>query len=152
MASKKSKAKAKKAARARRESVQPRSLSLVLQIRRQIVGTPPGRNILGCSHGDIVPEDDICREFLGVYLDKFDAVKDSSKSCGIGESFLATAAVDKYAALWNDCSKMELIVSIFVSNGTQNILDEDIKAARQKTKQLLIGKRCKNLKGLMNAL
>jgi hypothetical protein len=26
---------------------------------------------------------------------------------------------------------MELIVSIFVSNGTQNILDEDIKAARQ---------------------
>jgi len=132
MASKKSKAKAKKAARAK-ESVQPpRGLSLVLQIRRQIVGTPPGRDILGpCTHGDIVPEDDICREFLGAYLDKFDAVKDSSKSCGIGESFLATAAVDKYAALWNDCSKMELIVSIFVSNGTQNILDEDIKAARQ---------------------
>ena len=91
-----------------------------------------GRNILGrCSHGDdAVPGGDICREFLDECIDKFDAVRDSSKSIGIGESYFST--VEKYSeGIWSDSTKVDLIVSIFVSNGAHNILNGDINVARQ---------------------
>ncbi len=138
---KNSKAKAKKAAKARVEAEKEQSReakidSLVLQqMRRQITGrfARPGRDILGqCSHGnDVVPEGDICREFLDAYIDKFDSAKDFSESLGIGEAFLATA--EKYVEVWNDVTKVDSIVSIFVSNGTYNILDGNIDAARHSS-------------------
>eukprot|EP00984_Skeletonema_dohrnii_P011388 scaffold4538_cov86-Skeletonema_dohrnii-CCMP3373.AAC.1 len=93
------------------------------------------KEALGCSHGLlIVPEKDISiiKDFANTFIDGYNSVGAESD---LGECLSLVAAsratAEKYPAAWEDASKIKLVVSLFASNGTQHLLEEeDIHRAR----------------------
>ena len=41
------------------------------------------------------------------------------------------ATISEYAAVWNDLAKMKVVISIFLCNGTQDVLEKKYDAARE---------------------
>lgn len=76
------------------------------------------------------PEAEICKETVDALLGVYAATDGSARdrfNAAIG------AALERYPEVWNDPAKMQLVVSCFVSVGTQYILYGEYKMARADT-------------------
>ena len=104
-----------------------------LQLNRETMGSGDNDNAAKCTHGVDLFHDDvaICVELM----DRFEEVYCDSiyvKCQPRSESFSAAidATYEKYSAVWDDPAKLGRVVSLFVAEGTQNILDGNIRASR----------------------
>eukprot|EP00984_Skeletonema_dohrnii_P014750 scaffold6259_cov136-Skeletonema_dohrnii-CCMP3373.AAC.1 len=84
-----------------------------------------------CYHGYVPGEDHfIIDDFGKIFLSGLISL---GGDVDLGECLIAAsrATADKYPEAWEDPSKIKLVVSLFASNGTQHLLEEeDIRSAR----------------------
>jgi hypothetical protein len=134
---KKAKGKARKAVKAKKEeekeahddssaaAAQQRELegALELQMQRLIIDSLPSP----CKHGFVpFPEGHTCDRFLKLYLSTY-----SNSSEDADSMLVAMAAVEEnYPEVLHDSSKMKAILSYFLSEGTDFILNGNDNAAR----------------------
>ncbi len=98
------------------------SLALEAQMQRlQIVRTKS----MSCGHGldsSLSPNENICLDFINAFIDAFISSKDSVSVIDVFIVALQATTVE-YATVYCSSSKLDTVVSILVSNGTQCILD-----------------------------
>ena len=82
-------------------------------------------NSKNCRHGfAAISRDHVCGAFIDSFTHEYFAGCESDSFYdGFDNVYEATRR--KYAEVWNDADKMQLVVSYFVSNGTKKILDGD---------------------------
>ena len=75
-----------------------------------------------CLHGFVtLPEDHVCGAFIESFIHNFFAGRESDFLLdGFVNVYEATRR--KYAEVWNDADKMQLVVDFFLCNGTKKIL------------------------------
>ncbi len=124
----KAKAKAKKELEERENNHQAtngphqQSLALAAQMQRLQVGR---HDTTKCMHGFFGEFDYICTKFVFAFRG---AYSDATRG---GTAFLTSlkmaecATSVEFAEVWNDCTKMELVMSFYLYNGTQHLLDRN---------------------------
>ena len=87
-------------------------------------------NSKNCRHGFVTfPRGHVCAAFILSYTQAFFADCESeSLYDGFDNGYEVTKR--KYAEVWNDADKMQLVISYFVCNGTKKILDGDSDSDR----------------------
>ena len=82
-------------------------------------------NSKNCLHGFVTfPRDHVCGAFIDSYAQAFFAgCESNSLFAGFDNGYEATKI--KYAEVWNDADKMQLVIAFFVCNGAEKILDGD---------------------------
>eukprot|EP00984_Skeletonema_dohrnii_P027596 scaffold17192_cov90-Skeletonema_dohrnii-CCMP3373.AAC.2 len=142
MGRKRNQGKARKAAKAKAEEAAEesnnqrtngRQQSLATQTQQLHVGAASPHDTMRCFHGfDPLSVDDICFQYANVFSHAY--VRETAKDGDANLSDCLTAAknatIDRFADVWNDCAKMEIVISYFLSNGTQHILEGNYGAAR----------------------
>eukprot|EP00984_Skeletonema_dohrnii_P029172 scaffold19566_cov132-Skeletonema_dohrnii-CCMP3373.AAC.1 len=89
-----------------------------------------GHDTKKCSHGF----EEMDNMFIDLAMAFIRAVHDANK---MGQSYLncliaaEDATKDEFAAVWNDSAKMEIVISFFLSMGTDSILEGNYHAARE---------------------
>jgi len=80
-----------------------------------------------CAHGcPVFPEGNVIHAFLNVFSAGYNGA-----SHGEDRFVVAIQATkEAYPEVWTNSKKLELVVSILIVNGTDNILDENLKDAR----------------------
>jgi hypothetical protein len=84
-----------------------------------------------CFHGfGKFPEGDNHVEFLIAFLEKYNTLANNIATHDGTLNAANKATREKYAAVWLNLDKMELMTSYFLSKGAESILDGHISAAR----------------------
>eukprot|EP00577_Skeletonema_sp_RCC1716_P011267 CAMPEP_0113397864 /NCGR_PEP_ID=MMETSP0013_2-20120614/14626_1 /TAXON_ID=2843 ORGANISM="Skeletonema costatum, Strain 1716" /NCGR_SAMPLE_ID=MMETSP0013_2 /ASSEMBLY_ACC=CAM_ASM_000158 /LENGTH=499 /DNA_ID=CAMNT_0000282513 /DNA_START=76 /DNA_END=1575 /DNA_ORIENTATION=- /assembly_acc=CAM_ASM_000158 len=89
----------------------------------------------GCVHGYAIgnyPEKGFYQEFNKTFIDAFNNVTYQTTKYRLGESFMSafSATSAKFPEEWKDESKIELVVTNWVANGTTSLLHGKIDEAR----------------------
>eukprot|EP00984_Skeletonema_dohrnii_P006571 scaffold2353_cov93-Skeletonema_dohrnii-CCMP3373.AAC.2 len=87
---------------------------------------------VGCSHGLlVVPSHDrfIIKDFADTFADGYKSV-DAEANLEAPICAASKAVKEKYPEVWEDLAKLKLLASMFLFNGTQAVLEEDIGSAR----------------------
>eukprot|EP00984_Skeletonema_dohrnii_P007845 scaffold2899_cov85-Skeletonema_dohrnii-CCMP3373.AAC.1 len=139
MGRKRNQGKARKAAKAKaREAAEEetgdnnnqttngRQQSLAAQMERLQSGNMSRHDTtITCKHG--FEQTDIrvratCSEFVTAFREAFYDAGANVSTCLLGA---AKATKDEFADVWNDSTKMEIVISFFLSIGTQYVLEND---------------------------
>ena len=105
-----------------------RQESLAAQTQQLHVG-----NASRCRHGfDPLFEKDICFKYVKVFRGVYNYKNRQDGGAKILDCLVAAknATKDRYADVWNDSAKMEIVISILLSMGTQRILEGNYDSAR----------------------
>ncbi|KAK1737900.1 hypothetical protein QTG54_011194 [Skeletonema marinoi] len=155
---KKAKGKARKAAKAKKEEEeeahddssaaaaqqreQEGALEAQIQMQRLLIDSLPSP----CQHGfDPFPEGDVCDRFLCLFLETCNACNGSgNKDRNRIEAVMQAmdAVEDEYPEVIYDSSKMNQILSYFLSVGTDHILNGHDDAARITAAVIVVFKEC----------
>jgi len=153
MGRKRNQGKARKAAKAmareEAEEVQHRSnnesmtsgqqQSLTSQmLQLQVCGNAsPHDTTVTCRHGfDHLSEKDICFQYANAFREAYNYKNRQDCDANLSSCLIAAhkaTILDKFAEVGKDSAKMEIVISYFLSNGTQYILEGNYDAARTCT-------------------
>ncbi|KAK1740268.1 hypothetical protein QTG54_009218 [Skeletonema marinoi] len=82
-----------------------------------------------CGHGYVASEEGhIIEDFLQTFMSGFKNLAAVSIADAFYEA--TTTTQDKYPGVWSDISKLKLVVSLFLFNATQHVLEGDIQHGR----------------------
>ena len=82
-----------------------------------------------CGHGYVASEEGhIIEDFLQTFMSRFKNLAAVSIAAAFYEA--TTTTQDKYPGVWSDISKLKLVVSLFLFNATQHVLEGDIQHGR----------------------
>ena len=96
----------------------------------QHIISPPSEII--CTHG-FTPHSEyehICVEFIGTFSREFFERSGRNSLAGRLED-AENATLDKFADVWNDYVKMKIVMSLYLFNGTQDVLENNYDNANQ---------------------
>ena len=147
MGRKRNQGKARKAAKAKAreeaaEEVQRRTMtsrrqqSLATQTQQLQVGAASPHDTTKCSHMfhgfDPLSVEDICFQYAKAFSDAYyyEASIDGGKSILVCLIAAKNATKGRFAAVWDNSAKMEIVISYYLSNGTQHILEGNDDSAR----------------------
>ena len=94
----------------------------------QAVQIPPGEII--CTHGFTPRSEQICIEFISTFTRQFFEFS-GRKSLAACLEVADKATLDKFADVWNDSVKMKIVISMYLFNGTQDVLENNYDNANQ---------------------
>jgi len=111
-----------------------RQLSLADRMQQLQVGAAsPHDTTMRCFHGfDPHSVEDICFQYVNTFSDAYEreAAKDGDANLSSCLTAAKNATTDRFADVWNDSAKMEIVISYFLSEGTQYILEGNYDSAR----------------------
>jgi len=107
--------------------------SQMLQL--QVCGNAsPHDTTITCRHGfDHLSEKDICFQYANAFREAYNYKNRQDCDANLSSCLIAAhkaTTLDKFAEVGKDSAKMEIVISYFLSNGTQHILEGNYGAAR----------------------
>eukprot|EP00984_Skeletonema_dohrnii_P007856 scaffold2899_cov85-Skeletonema_dohrnii-CCMP3373.AAC.12 len=150
MGRKRNQGKARKAAKAKAreeatEDVQHnesmtsgRQQSLATQTQQLHVGAESPHDTINCNHGfDPLSEtDSMCFQYANAFREAYNYKNRQDCDANLSSCLIAAhkaTTLDRFADLWNDSAKMEIVISYYLSEGTQYVLEGNFGDARTCT-------------------
>ena len=116
---KKAAGKARKAAKAKAREEEQEKERVTTQLQK-----------LPCTHGADPNSLEICFQFVRAFMRKVRDVRNSDLPLLHTLLDAEVAMIDEFSDEWKDSAKMELVLSLFLSFGTQNYLDGNHRDSR----------------------
>eukprot|EP00984_Skeletonema_dohrnii_P030052 scaffold21168_cov141-Skeletonema_dohrnii-CCMP3373.AAC.2 len=86
-----------------------------------------------CYHGYVEPEDClVIEDFSEAFFAEFMSAGAGAGDLGdsLTAAIIATKENEQYSVIWGDSSKLKLVTSFYIFNGTQHVLEGNIKGAK----------------------
>ncbi len=138
MGRKRNQGKARKAAKAKaKQEAEERENNQTIDERQQpgaaqVQRMQSGNITTKCQHGISVPETDISFRFIIAFYESFHAARGDNLSISDSLEAAVNATTNEFfAEVWSNSTKMEVAMSLFLREGTQEILDGKYGAARE---------------------
>eukprot|EP00984_Skeletonema_dohrnii_P008590 scaffold3171_cov84-Skeletonema_dohrnii-CCMP3373.AAC.4 len=97
----------------------------------------PHDTTITCRHGfDRLSEKDICFQYANAFREAYNYKNCQDCDANLSSCLIAAhkaTILDKFAEVGKDSAKMEIVISYFLSNGTQYMLEGNYDAARTCT-------------------
>jgi len=147
MGRKRNQGKARKAAKAKAEEAAEesnnqrtngRQQSLATQTQQLHVGpASPHDTTIKCLHGfDPLSEKDICFQYANAFREAYNYKNRQDCDANLSSCLIAAhkaTTLDRFADVWNDSAKMEIVISYYLSEGAQYVLEGNFGDARTCT-------------------